>query len=211
MFTGLVEELGTVRALTRQGRSAVLEVGAGLVLEDTRIGDSIAINGACQTVTEQGAGWFRVDSLAATLEKTTLGRLRPGQRVNLERSVTPSTRMGGHFVQGHVDGTGQVLQIREDGRNIFFRLRVPKDLTRYLIREGSIAIDGVSLTIAELEGEEIEINVIPATWSATCLVDRGAGDPVNLEVDVLARYVERMLPGASASELTFERLRALGY
>lgn len=211
MFTGLVEEIGSVRSIRRQGRSAVLEIGARTVLEDTRLGDSIAINGACQTVTEMGPGWFRVDSLAATLEKTTLGALRSGSRVNLERSVTPSTRMGGHFVQGHVDGTGRVLQVREDGRNVFVRVRVPEDLERYLIREGSIAIDGVSLTIAELSGTDLEINVIPATWATTCLVDRREGDAVNVEVDVLARYVERMLPVRDAPELTYERLRALGY
>ncbi|MEX0741747.1 MAG: riboflavin synthase [Phycisphaeraceae bacterium] len=224
MFTGLVEEIGAVRAVRGGGAYQTIQIAAASVLEDTREGDSISIDGACQSVTRIGSGAFEVETLAVSLEKTTLGRYRPGRRVNLERSLTPETRMGGHIVQGHVDGVGTVAAVREDGKNVYFSVVVPADLSRYCISEGSIAIDGASLTIADLtdngsSGSTITVNVIPATWRGTVLSDRVAGDAVNLEVDVLARYVERLLsstPGSAGTGLTTaglteERLRGLGY
>ncbi|MFW5827296.1 MAG: riboflavin synthase [Alkalispirochaeta sp.] len=226
MFTGLVEEIGTVRAVRGGGSYQTIQIAAETVLEDTRVGDSISIDGACQTVTRIASGAFEVETLAVSLQKTTLGRYRAGRRVNLERSLTPETRMGGHIVQGHVDGVGTVATVREDGKNVYFSVVVPANLARYCIGEGSIAIDGTSLTIAELTDHgtstTITVNVIPATWRTTVLADRVAGDPVNLEVDVLARYVERLLStpegragvgpsAAGRTGLTEEYLRGLGY
>lgn len=214
MFTGIVEEVGRVHGISRSGPYQRFTVEAERVLTETKVGDSIAIDGVCQTVTEIGNGTFRVEALEATLTKTTLGSFREGQRVNLERALTPTTRMGGHIVQGHVDGTGTVNAVRKDQRNVFLTVAVPNNLIRFCIREGSIAIDGVSLTIADITAETVTINVIPTTWNTTVLADRQPGAPVNIEVDVLARYVERLMKAGStpeASPLTEERLRALGY
>lgn len=220
MFTGIVEEIGTVRAIRRQGQFQKLTVAATTVLEETRIGDSISIDGVCQTVTSMDDGSFTVETLDASLTKTTLGRYRTGRRVNLERALTPTSRMGGHIVQGHVDGTGAVREICTSGYNVYFSVELPAELARYTISEGSIAIDGTSLTISELNGNVVVINIIPTTWNATVLADRRPGDSVNIEIDVLARYVAGMLGaggGTAASAesgkqgLTAERLQALGY
>lgn len=219
MFTGLIEEIGTVRAVRGGGLYQTIQIAAETVLPGTQEGDSIAIDGACQTVTHIGSGTFEVETLAVSLDKTTLGDYRSGRRVNLERSLTPDTRMGGHIVQGHVDGTGTVGAVRHDGKNVFFSVQVPPDLGRFCIDEGSIAIDGTSLTIAELKdngrsGSTITVNVIPATWRTTVLSDRASGDSVNIEVDVLARYVDRLLttaPQRAGGGLSEERLQELGY
>ncbi len=220
MFTGIVEEIGTVRSVRRQGRFQELTVGAQTVLEDTRIGDSISIDGVCQTVTQLNEASFTVETLDASLGKTTLGTYRTGRKVNLERAVTPTSRMGGHIVQGHVDGTGTVRGIRTSGHNVYFAVELPPELAGYVISEGSIAIDGTSLTISELTGTTVVINIIPTTWNATALADRRTGDAVNIEVDVLARYVAQLLStgavvaapaGAENQGLTAARLQALGY
>lgn len=220
MFTGLVEEIGAVRSVQARSRMRVLTITAERVITDTRVGDSIAVDGVCQTVTAIGDNWFSVETLAASLDKTNLGDLRSGRRVNLERALLPTTRLGGHFVQGHVDGTATVERIDEEGANVFFSVRLPENLLRYCIREGSIAIDGVSLTIAELRDPIVTINVIPTTWNDTALADRRPGDRVNIEVDVLARYVARMMerPGEVRTPspephpgITEARLREMGY
>lgn len=217
MFTGLIEEIGTVGSVRRSNNYHMLQVRAQRVLEDASIGDSIAIDGVCQTIVAIGNGAFTVETLATSLHKTTLGSFCTGRRVNLERSLTPQRRMGGHIVQGHVDRTARVAEIRTVGRNVYFAVELPPELARYSIRGGSIAIDGISLTIAELDGKTVVVNVIPATWHSTALADRRPGDAVNIEVDVLARYVERLLHGTtpgtdrSGAGLTAERLVALGY
>jgi riboflavin synthase len=199
MFTGLVEEVGTVRSTRRRGDYQELWVNAEAVTSDLKRGDSVSIDGACQTVTALDARGFAVETLAVSLKKTTLGALSRGAAVNLERALTPSTRMGGHFVQGHVDGTGRVSKLQRRGENIYLELVLPDELARYCIAEGSIAVDGVSLTIADLRGTRVTINVIPTTWNDTALRSRSVGDYVNIEVDVLARYVERLMGTASAS------------
>jgi riboflavin synthase len=216
MFTGLIEEVGTVAAVHREGDYQRIEIEAVTVTADSAPGDSISLDGACQTVTSVRSGRFTVDTLAVTLSKTTLGEYRPGRRVNLERAVTPATRLGGHFVQGHVDGTGRVHRVRRDGHNVFLTVEVPPELLLYCVAEGSIAVEGISLTIAELHGSLVTINVIPVTWSATTLADRTAGERVNLEVDIIGRYVARMLglAGAAAepnSVLTENTLAQWGY
>lgn len=212
MFTGIVEEIGTVRARRGGGRYQELVIDASRVLEGTATGDSIAIDGVCQTVTSLDGTTFTVETLDASLTKTTLGSFRPGRRVNLERAVTPTTRMGGHFVQGHVDGVGIVRAVRTENHNVYFSVELSSDLAHYCITEGSIAIDGTSLTIAEMAGSTITINVIPTTWDETVLADRRVGDSVNVEVDVLSRYVERFITNQTRNPaMTEEYLRSLGY
>ncbi|MFP4153066.1 MAG: riboflavin synthase [Alkalispirochaeta sp.] len=195
MFTGLVEETGTVRSVHRRGRYQLIEIAAVTILEGTRVGDSIAVDGACQTVSKIDSDRFFVEALDATLTKTTLGEYRTGRRVHLERALAVGDRLGGHLVQGHVDGTGRVSSVRQDGENVYLRIGLPDHLLKYCVAEGSIAVDGVSLTIAGLADPEIEINVIPTTWRETVFPERRVGDAVNLEVDLLARYVERLLSG----------------
>jgi riboflavin synthase len=197
MFTGIVEELGTVRLLTPHATGAQLEVQASLVLEDARIGDSISLNGCCLTVVEVSADSYVVDAVEETLRVTTLGRLRPGDRVNLERSVRLSDRLGGHLVQGHIDAVG-TLSGREplaDG-SVMLRFEAPSEVLRYVVYKGSIAVDGISLTVASVDSSSFSVAIIPHTQSVTTLGFRQEGDQVNLETDVLARYVERLLTPA---------------
>lgn len=219
MFTGIIEEKGTVVAVRREGEYQRLEVHAERVLAETVTGDSIAIDGACQTVTTLGSNSFTVETLAVSLQKTTLGVYRPGRAVNLERAMTPTTRLGGHFVQGHVDGVAYLRALRSQGRNVFLTVEVPRSLAMYCVAEGSIALDGVSLTIADIRDTRVTINVIPVTWDATVLRDRSVGDGLNLEVDIIGRYVARMMgvsgdvksvPG-DQSVLTAEKLARWGY
>lgn len=214
MFTGLIEEVGAVRRVQRQGAFQRLEVSAGLVLEGSRIGDSININGACQTAVELGADYFAVESVEETLQRTTLGSLRPGDPVNLERSVRLQDRLGGHLVLGHVDGVGRISQIEARQREWLISVEPPAELLRYVAFKGSIAIDGISLTVARVEGRAFTVAIIPHTFDHTALGRRRRGDAVNLEVDVIARYVERLLhPGGpvSGTGLTLEKMRDMGY
>jgi len=197
MFTGIVEELGTIRRLAPHATGARIEVEASLVLDDAHVGDSISLNGCCLTVVEVGSESYLVDAVEETLRVTTVGRLQPGDRVNLERSVRLSDRLGGHLVQGHVDGVG-VLVAREpqaDG-SLMLRFEAPPDVLRYVVYKGSIAVDGVSLTVAGLDSSSFSVAIIPHTQTVTTLGFRHSGDQVNLETDVLARYVERLLTPA---------------
>jgi len=214
VFTGLIEEVGAVRRVQRQGAFQRLEISARLVLEDTRLGDSININGACQTAVELGADYFAVESVEETLQRTTLGSLRPGDPVNLERSVRLQDRLGGHLVLGHVDGVGRISQIETRQREWLLSVEPPAELLRYLAFKGSIAIDGISLTVAQVEGRAFTAAIIPHTFDHTTLGRRRRGDAVNLEVDVIARYVERLLRAgdpASGTGLTLEKMRDMGY
>ncbi|MBK8314958.1 MAG: riboflavin synthase [Acidobacteria bacterium] len=193
MFTGIIEELGTIRRMTSSPKGARVEVTAGTILSDARLGDSIAVNGVCLTVVDQGPDWFAADVSEETLRRTSLKQMRIGTRVNLERPLTPASRLGGHIVQGHVDGIGEFVEARPSGEGWVVRVRFPKDLGRYIVEKGSIAVDGISLTVASLGDDYFEIAIIPHTWKMTNLgsLDRGAA--VNLEVDVIAKYVERMM------------------
>jgi len=212
MFTGLVLEIGIIARVIRGGGKAEIEVSAPLLSPRFSVGDSVAINGVCQTVTRCSERSFSVEALAETMKKTTLGKLTQGARVNLEPAVAAATPLGGHFVQGHVSGTGTVTSVRRDRENVYFTVTVPADLMPYCVAEGSIAIDGVSLTIARLAGRAVTINVIPHTWEATVLADRAVGDSVNLETDIIARYVERFLAvRAEHSGVRSEQLTAWGY
>jgi riboflavin synthase len=188
MFTGIVEARGVVRSAN--GR---LQVEAGAVAEDTTIGDSIAVNGVCLTVAELREGSLTFDLAGETLDRTTLGRLSAGDPVNLERPVTLLTRLGGHLVQGHVDGVGAVEHIEAGEGDTTMRISIPESLRPYLVEKGSIAVDGVSLTVATLEAESFTVALVPHTLAATTLGIIERGDLVNLEVDVLAKYVESLL------------------
>ena len=198
MFTGIVEELGEVADLAWPAPDAArLTIRGPLVTSDARGGDSIAVNGVCLTVVDNQGGAFTADVMAETLHKTALQRLRPGDRVNLERAVTPTTRLGGHIVQGHVDGVGEVIQRTPGSQWEILRFRLPQPLRRYLVPKGSITVDGVSLTVVELgtddNGHWFTVSLIPTTLRDTTLGARAVGDPVNLEVDLTAKYVESLL------------------
>jgi riboflavin synthase len=184
MFTGIVEELGTVVAVAPDR----VRLSAGTVLADAEVGDSIAVDGCCLTLVEMGEGWWDADVSAETLKRTTLGDLQPGDRVNLERPVRAQDRLGGHIVQGHVDGVGEIVEPALD-----LRVRMPHDLLRYVVEKGSIAVDGVSLTVVDVLDDGFTVALIPHTARVTTLGLKGPGDPVNLEVDVTVKYVERLL------------------
>ena len=193
MFTGIVEELGTVEGLVDQGDAIRLVVRGPHVTVDAGLGDSIAVNGCCLTVAERDGETFTADVMRETLDKTSLGDLSPGVRVNLERAVTPQTRLGGHIVQGHVDGTGQVRSRTPSEHWEVVEIGLPADVARYLVPKGSVTVDGISLTVVDVHDESFTVSLIPETLARTTLGFKQAGDRVNLEVDVIAKYVERLL------------------
>jgi riboflavin synthase len=193
MFTGIIEELGHVRSVEQRGDNARVLIEARLVTEDIHEGDSIAVNGVCLTALNVEKDSFAADVSRETLDRSTLGGLRPGAPVNLERSVTPATRLGGHLVQGHVDARGKFLSATDLGGSWTVRIAYPPEIARYLVFKGSVAVEGISLTIAQLTDEYFEIAIIPKTWEVTNFSHLRPGDTVNLEVDVIAKYVERLL------------------
>jgi riboflavin synthase len=208
MFTGIIEELGTVETAGTR-----LKVRCSTVLEDLSEGSSIAVNGVCLTAVGLQPDSFSADLSPETLRRSNLGALRPGSRVNLERPLLPTSRLSGHIVQGHVDGTGEFLSLDSLGdENWWLRVRVPPELDPFLVFKGSIAIDGISLTIAALEGEVLSVTIIPHTWRNTTLAAYRAGSRVNLECDVLAKHVEKLLGKLDLKGgLTVEKLRENGY
>jgi riboflavin synthase len=193
LFTGIVEELGVVEALEDQGDAIRLTVRGPHVTVDARLGDSISVNGCCLTVAERDGETFTADVMRETLEKTSLGVLDPGSRVNLERAVTAQTRLGGHIVQGHVDGTGTVLRRVPSEHWEVVEISLPEQLARYLVDKGSVTVDGISLTVVSAGATSFTVSLIPETLARTTLGFKQAGDPVNLEVDVIAKYVERLI------------------
>jgi riboflavin synthase len=193
MFTGIIEELGTVRSIEERGENARLVIGAQVVTEGTNHGDSIAVNGVCLTALDVSEDSFAADVSRETLQRSTLGNLKPGTQVNLERAVTPATRLGGHIVQGHVDARGQFAGVEDHGESWTLKIGFPKEIERYLVFKGSIAVEGISLTIAALADGYFEVAIIPKTWEVTNLSHLKSGDSVNLEVDVIGKYVERLL------------------
>lgn len=195
MFTGLVEEVGRVADVTVDGDRARLVIAAPGVVDDLPLGASVAVDGVCVTATDVDGDGFAVDLMRETLRVTALGRLDRGMRVNLERAMRVGDRLGGHLVQGHVDGIGEVVAVEDVPGTRTLRLRVPANLTRYLVMKGSICVNGVSLTVADVRDDVVTIGLIPHTLAETNLGDLTAGSTVNLEVDVVAKYVERMLPG----------------
>jgi riboflavin synthase len=193
MFTGIIEELGRVREVKKRGDDARIVIEARMVTTDSAEGDSISVNGVCLTALEVQPDSFAADVSKETLLRSTLGSLSAGSPVNLERAVTPATRLGGHIVQGHVDARGKFLDFESHGESWTFRISYPKGIARYLVSKGSVAVEGISLTIANLTDEYFEIAVIPKTWEVTNFSQLKPGDEVNLEVDVIAKYVESIL------------------
>lgn len=200
MFTGIIEELGTISKLEPHTGGAKLVVSAALVTEDTKDGDSIAVNGVCLTALDVKGKSFAADVSQETLDRSTLGHLAVGSRVNLERAVTPATRLGGHIVQGHVDGRGTFISAGQSGDFWTIRIGFPPAFAKYLVYKGSVAVEGISLTVAALAADTFDIAVIPKTWELTNLSTLKPGDPVNLEADVIAKYVERMMAAGQYRE-----------
>jgi riboflavin synthase len=193
VFTGIIEELGVVEALEDQGDAVRLSVRGPHVTSDAHLGDSISVNGCCLTVARRDGETFTADVMRETLDKTALGALEPGTRVNLERAVTAATRLGGHIVQGHVDGTGAILARSPSEHWELVEVSLPPGLGRYLVEKGSVTVDGISLTVVTVGTDSFTVSLIPETLARTTLGHKQPGDPVNLEVDVIAKYVERLL------------------
>ncbi len=196
MFTGIIQAAGTLQESRETGGDRRMRFDAeGLDLQSVAIGDSIAVNGCCLTAVEVDGKGFAADVSLESLARTTLGRLAPGDRVNLETALTLSTPLGGHLVSGHVDGVGEVVSRTPDGRSERWRFRAPEALARYIAEKGSIAIEGISLTVNRVDGAEFDVNIVPHTSAVTTLGDYGPGQSVNLEVDLIARYLERLMQG----------------
>ena len=200
MFTGIVEELGTIRAVRRGAASAVLSIGAAEVLSDLKIGDSVAVNGVCLTVTSLDDGGFTADVMHETLNRSSLGALIPGSRVNLERAMPANGRFGGHIVSGHIDGTGKVASVRPDDNALWYTIYAAPELLRCIVEKGSITIDGISLTVAAVDDTSFSVSLIPHTAAVTTLGKKRAGDTVNLETDIIGKYVEKLLRPAPEPE-----------
>ena len=215
MFTGIVEELGTIRSIRRGAASAVLSIGAEAVLSDLRIGDSVAVNGVCLTATGVDGSGFTADVMHETLNRSSLGVLEPGSRVNLERAMAADGRFGGHIVSGHIDGTGTIAERRRDDNAVWYTVSAPPALLRYIVEKGSVAIDGISLTVASVEADRFSVSVIPHTAAVTLLGAKGPGDVVNLETDIIGKYVERLLrpadTPAARSGISLEFLAENGF
>lgn len=212
MFTGIIEETGQILSLEKLADGARIKISAKIVVRETNEGDSIAVNGVCLTALNVTEISFTADISGETLRRSTLENLKTGSIVNLERAVTPSTRLGGHIVQGHVDATGKFLSAKSEGDFWTVRIGFPKEIGQYIVYKGSISVEGISLTIANLAEDFFEIAVIPKTWEMTNLLSLEAGDAVNLEADVIAKYVERiLLYGKKREGITIEKLAEAGF
>ncbi len=214
MFTGIIEELGTLVQITRGADSARLKIKAKTVLEGTLAGESIAVNGVCLTVTAVGKNFFTADVMAETLAKTNLGQLTPGARINLERALRLSGRLGGHLVSGHVDGVGEIIRRERHDIATLLTVSAPREVMRYIVKKGSVAIDGVSLTVVDFNESSFQVSLIPHTARLTTLGYKGPGDAVNLEADLIGKYVERLLfQGRSGGKekISFEFLAEHGF
>ena len=202
MFTGIIEEVGTVKAVKRSGTSSFIEIQAKKVLEDVHLGDSIAVNGVCLTVTHFGGGVFRADVMNETLSRSSLGSLTSGSPVNLERAMAAGGRFGGHIVSGHIDGTGTVTDIRNDGIAVWYTITTSPQILHYIVEKGSVAIDGISLTVAKVTDTSFSVSIIPHTASQTILGTKKSGDTVNLENDIIGKYVEKLMKPAEAEKVS---------
>jgi len=212
MFTGIIEEIGSVEALRRGANSAVLMIDAKTVLEDVHLGDSIAVNGVCLTVTSFSKTSFTADVMHETMNRSSLGGLRSGSKVNLERAMLAGGRFGGHIVSGHIDGTGTISSIQRDDNAVWYAIRTSPDILRYIIEKGSITVDGISLTVARVSDVDFSVSVIPHTAMQTTLSRRRVGDIVNLENDSIGKYVEKLMGAAAPqSGLSKEFLMKFGF
>lgn len=211
MFTGIIESVGQVESLQQLGGDVRLRIGTGLDMSDVHLGDSIATNGICLTVIEWGQGWYSADVSRESLNRTTLGQWQVGRPVNVEKAMLPTTRFGGHIVSGHVDGVGEISCVRHDARSLYFEVTAPVELAKYLAEKGSITVDGISLTINHLHGNVLSLNLIPHTAERTNIGSWKMGTKVNLEVDILARYIERLLLGEKAATQSKESKLSMAF
>lgn len=205
MFTGIIEEMGEIVSIQKASVSAVLSIQASKVLEGTQIGDSIAVNGICLTVTTIRGQVFTADVMAETLRRSSLGKLTKGSKVNLERAMAADGRFGGHIVSGHIDGTGVIASMKREENAVWVEITTPYELLRYIVEKGSIAIDGISLTVAALTDSSFSVSLIPHTGQETTLLSKKPGDPVNLENDIVGKYVERFLTMPSEPDQPTEK------
>lgn len=210
MFTGIVEEIGSIQEIKKGARQTVFSIKASKVLEDANIGDSIAVNGVCLTVTTLNGNTFTADVMNETLSRSSLGSLRAGSPVNLERAMAAGGRFGGHIVSGHIDGTGRIASVTRDDNAVWFRIMADKKLLRYIVEKGSIAIDGISLTVAKTDSESFSVSIIPHTIDRTILGTRKVGDTVNLENDIIGKYVEKLMQN-DESGVTLDLLAKNGF
>lgn len=214
MFTGIVEEMGTVRRLNQSPNRCELELSASKVLEGTQIGDSIAVNGVCLTVIRLGEEHFTADVMPETLRRSNLGQLKPGSRVNLERAMAANGRFGGHIVAGHIDGTGKIRAMQPEGNAVLVTISATPELLRYVVEKGSITIDGISLTVAKVSHTDFTVSLIPHTGEETTLLKHRPGEIVNLETDIIGKYVEKLLhpqEEKKESHITREFLENCGF
>lgn len=213
MFTGIVEEIGTIERIIPGSQSSRLVVAANVVLEDTRLGDSICTSGVCLTVTERSSHTFTADVMAETMRRTKFAHLKPGSQVNLERALRLDSRLGGHMVSGHIDGTGTITAMQREENAVWITVSTPPELLRYMVEKGSVTIDGVSLTLAAVQEEYFQVSVIPHTGAQTSLLMQRPGDLVNLECDLIGKYVEKLLrPSATQTSAISESfLREHGF
>lgn len=215
MFTGIVEEKGIVKAVQKGSSSSFIRIGCHRILSDVHIGDSIAVNGVCLTVTAFDKDSFKADVMNETLMRSSLGSLKNGSTVNLERAMSANGRFGGHIVSGHIDGTGIICDIKNDGIAVWYTVKASADILRYIVEKGSIAIDGISLTVAKVSSNNFSVSIIPHTAEQTILSDKKIGDTVNLENDIVGKYVEKLLKTSDdkkrKSGISFEFLRQNGF
>ena len=216
MFTGIVEEVGTIQSIKRGRKSSILKIKGQKVLQGTRIGDSISTNGICLTVTKVGNDFFEADVMSESLNRTNIGELVPGSYVNLERALSLATRLGGHIVSGHIDGTGKIRNLKRDDNAVWITIETALELLRYIIEKGSIAIDGVSLTVVTVNDQFFKVSIIPHTGEETILLQKKMGDTVNLECDMIGKYVEKLLgldskEDVQEGQVTAELLRENGF
>ncbi len=211
MFTGIIEEIGTIQKLAKGPQSLRLTIGAHTVLEDTQVGDSIATGGVCLTVTDLTATTFSVDVMYETLNRSSLAALTVGSKVNLERALTLQKRLGGHLMSGHVDGLATLVSLKEEDIAWIYRFKIDPALTKYMVEKGSIGIDGISLTLIEVTADHFAVSIIPHTQANTTLATLKVGDKVNIEVDMMSKYVEKILGVSPTPGLSEERLKSYGY
>ena len=217
MFTGIIEEIGTIKSINSNGISSQLCINANKILEDTKIGDSIAVNGVCLTVTSIKSNSFKADVMAETLRRSNLGSLIPQSKVNLERAMPANGRFGGHIVSGHIDGTGTIAETKPEGNAVWIKINCSSNLLKYIIHKGSITIDGISLTVAKVTDSDFSVSIIPHTAANTTLLQKKSGDVVNLENDVVGKYIEKLLSFQKIDEqkpqskITEEFLRQNGF
>ncbi len=212
MFTGIIEEIGELKSINRSSNSAVLTIGAKTVLEDIHLGDSIAVNGLCLTVVRFDKNSFSADVMPESLKRSSLGSLKTGSKVNLERAMAANGRFGGHIVAGHIDGTGIISSIRKDSNAVWYTIKTEQSILKYIVEKGSVAIDGISLTVAEVGSDSFSVSVIPHTAENTILPTKRTGDMVNLENDCIGKYVEKLMSADNANGgITREYLAKFGF